>query len=74
MANIDNLLKSISEMSDNELESRIIDVRKSIRTKKAGKKVSSAKQSQPKGDNLISLLTGMSPEDKAALVAELENL
>ena len=74
MATIHDLLhRSISDMSDSEIEARLIEIRKSIRIKPT-KKVSSAKQSKPKEPNVMSLFSGMSPEDRATLIAELEGL
>ena len=69
---ISDLNKSISEMSEKELERRIIEIRKSINTKpkrKISKKTKTAKKS-----SLKSLLTKMTDEQKINLLNELEQI
>jgi len=69
---ISDLNKSISEMSEKELERRIIEIRKNINTKpkrKVNKKTKTAKKS-----SLKSLLTKMTDEQKINLLNELEQI
>ena len=69
---ISDLNKSISEMSEKELERRIIEIRKNINTKpkrKISKRIKTAKKS-----SLKSLLTKMTDEQKINLLNELEQI
>lgn len=72
MATIDNLCKSISEMSRAEVQALILERRTNLRTK-PDKPARATKQSnKPKKTiNLESLINGMTKEDKAKLIAEL---
>lgn len=73
MATIDNLGKSITEMSSAELQALILARRTGLRTKlERPNPTKSKKTEKPKKTiNLESLINGMSKDDKAKLIAEL---
>lgn len=70
MATIDDLNTSITEMSDEELQSRMLDLRKSRRVNKKPTKTKTI--AKPKQLSIISLMGSMSEEDKAELIRTLE--
>jgi hypothetical protein len=70
MATIHTLNKSISEMSEDELRNRMLELRKSRRTsKKPGRKATKNKQSDP-----TALLANMSKEDRDKLIKQLAEM
>ncbi len=72
---LDDLNKSISDMSDKELEKRLIEIRKRILTKKPAKaKIkASDKQSKTPTPTAKALFSGMTAADREALILELES-
>ena len=76
MATIDNLGKSITEMSSVELQALILSRRTGLRTKlERPNPTKSKKSDKPKKTiNLESLINGMTKEDKLKLIAELGSM
>jgi hypothetical protein len=72
--NIDDLNRSISNMSDEELEKRLINIRKIILIKKNKpvKKISKNSKISKSSPSAKSLFSSMSQAEKEALILELE--
>jgi len=75
MADIRSLYKSITEMSNEEIEKKLLDIRQKIRVPKQPKTVvvSKAKQETKRKVDLKTLLSGMNPEDRAEFIASITN-
>lgn len=71
MATIENLNKSISEMSEQELIDRMLEIRKSRRTSNVKK---SKAKSKPKASDPIAYAKKLSSDARAKLIAELEEM
>ena len=73
MATIDDLGKSITEMSRSELQALILERRTGLRTKIERSNPSKSKKvvKPKKTISLESLINGMTKADKAKLIAEL---
>ena len=69
MATIDDLNLSISNMSTEELNQRILDLRKSRRIPK---KITKTKTKASKPADLSTIMATMSKDDLEALIASLE--
>tara|TARA_R100000655_G_C2956044_1_gene188080 strand:+ start:157 stop:399 length:243 start_codon:yes stop_codon:yes gene_type:complete len=74
MAKIDDLKKSVSDMTDEELMEALKTIRSNRRipAKKASGKRKTTKKSKSKTINVEGLASGLSPEVAAALLKELE--
>jgi hypothetical protein len=71
MATIDNLCKSILEMTKEEIMALILERRQGLRTKVEKQPRQTKPKAKPKTINLESLINGMSKSEKAKLLAEL---
>lgn len=71
--NIEDLRTSISTMSDNELIMALKDIRANRRTNKRPQVEAKVKSSKAELD-LSKIVGGMSEEDKAMMIAMLEDL
>jgi hypothetical protein len=73
MATIDDLAKSITQMTREELEALIIKNRKNLRTKVETKKAKTVRIASEKKEekSLTSLINGLTNEQKAQLLEEL---
>ena len=71
MATIDDLRKSITEMSDDELFNLHREVRQSRRT---SKRVTKPAKKTKKEINVVEMVKGMSEEDRRKLISELEGM
>ena len=72
MATINDLSKSISKMSDDELIEKLLGIRQKIRTPKTmTKKSSKPKEAKASKLDLRALLGSMSPEEKADFIASI---
>jgi len=71
MATIDDLRKSITEMSDDELFNLHREVRQSRRT---SKRVTKPTKKTKKEINMVEMVKGMSEEDRRQLLKELEEM
>lgn len=74
MAKLEDLKKSVSDLSDEELRVLLQTVRQSRRVTKKAAPTVAKKASAPKsaGPSLEAMLNALSPEDKAKLVAQLQ--
>lgn len=71
---LEDLKKSISEMTDEELHEHLRDIRKSSVTPKASgvaRAAKAAKNNEPTKVSVGTLINAMSAEDKAKLLKEL---
>ena len=71
MATINDLRKSITEMSDDELFKLHREVRQSRRT---SKRVTKPTKKTKKEINVVDMAKGMSEEDRRELIKELEGM
>ena len=72
MATIDDLNQSISEMSTEELNQRILDLRKSRRIPKKVSTTKSKSAKSTKPADITSIMNTMSKEELQKLLTELE--
>jgi hypothetical protein len=73
MPTIEDLRASISQMTDQELEASLLDIRKERRIKKGPAKTSTPQDTQAKAEkaDVKTLLSSLSPEAKARLLQQL---
>lgn len=73
MATIDDLNKSISQMTNEELEALIIERRKKLRTRTESKAAKTTRENKEKKEtkSVKTMLSGLTSDQRAQLLAEL---
>lgn len=71
MATIKDLCKSISEMSNEEIEKRLLENRRKIREPKGKFQKAAVKREKKENGKLAEFIKKLSPQEKAKLISEL---